>query len=238
MTTTTLFTAHRPVAAYLRLPHPAPPAVLLRGLDSFLLRQTAAFYPVPPTWIDLAADATGGASAVLALAHHDVLYAVRVPSSANAPAPWRAAFPAALALLGDTAPPPDLHTPLDLEADLSPLSPPLFLLAPQGTPAADVVAEGRRLLAAHPQAALFLLGGERRLAVAAGLAAARTTVTDMREVHPLFKASTLTVAANTPTVNEVLRRVAMLFDGNLNHSSLPESITKLTGKLETTPTDT
>jgi hypothetical protein len=238
MTTTTIFTAHRPVAAYLRLPHPSPPDVLLRGLDSFLLRQSAGFYPVPPTFIDLAADATGGASALLALAHRDLFHAVYVPIQGGAPAPWRSTFAGALSLLGYTDAAPDLDTPLDLDADLNPLSPPLFLLAPGETPTADVIAQVTPLLEAHPQAALYLLGGAHRLAVAAELAAAGYIVTDTREVHPLFKASTLTVAAHDTTAADVLQRIGFLFDGNLNHTSLPASIQSLADKLGEMKPDT
>jgi hypothetical protein len=234
MTTTTLFTAHRPIADYLRLAHTEPAAVPLRALDTFTLRQLASFYPVPTTMIDLAADATGGASAVLWAANPNLFHRIFVPPPTDGAGNWRATFPDTLALLGHTDGAAALNLTDALAAltpTLNPLSPPLFLLAPRAQTTATVVAEAEPLLAAHPRAVVALLGLERRLAVAATLADAGYHAVDGREVSPIFKASALTFAAREATPATVLRRVGQLFAGNFNHNTLPDHITTLRQKL-------
>lgn len=220
----TLFTAHRPIEAYLRLDHPTAPNLTLRGLDSFVLHQLASFYPVPTTLVDLAADATGGASAIFAIAHRELFHSIHLPAGDGEKAVWRKTFADTLVILGHHVPSPDLNAPLNLNQMLSPLSPPLFLVAPGEQPTATVTATVKPLLDAHPRALVALVGGARHMAVGATLVDDGYNLTPVHELSPVFKASQLTIASQDTTTVDVLKRIAMLFDGNMNHVSMPEAI--------------
>lgn len=69
MRTATLFESHQPVEEYLRIAEvvfgePLAPRLTLKAIDTFLMRQLAACYPVDFTVIDLACDQTSAASTV------------------------------------------------------------------------------------------------------------------------------------------------------------------------------
>src|SRR4051812_8671852 len=91
----TLARCARPVEEYLRRRAERAgargrPRVGLAAVDLFLLHQFAALLPSPPEVIDLAADATGGASVALWLAHPGVreVWAPRRATEAD----WRETF--------------------------------------------------------------------------------------------------------------------------------------------------
>ena len=90
----TLASCSRPVDEYLRLAGRSgvlpKPAVSLGPVDTFLLHQVVSMLPAPTDVIDLAADATGGASVALWAAHPSVR-AVWAPRRGE-DAPWRDRF--------------------------------------------------------------------------------------------------------------------------------------------------
>src|SRR3954451_22279868 len=118
----TLFDCFKVVERYRRLAGLSGPPPI-EPLDAFLMQQVAAVYPREPEVIDLAADATGGASAAL-WAGHPAVGRVRVmPVDANndgVAEAWRSRFADIVWALGI---PPDACS---LE-DASPFAPaPVF----------------------------------------------------------------------------------------------------------------
>ncbi len=100
----TLFSCYQPIESYLKLLAQAqqlPPRLTLSAIDTFLLRQMLAYYSSKPVVLDLAADATSGASSVLWASQSVIVDAVipRLRWTRSAPE-WRSFFAEALQTLG------------------------------------------------------------------------------------------------------------------------------------------
>src|SRR5258706_3369238 len=108
MTSETIFSSYRRIEQYHHLIEQAQgarlyPPVALSPIDAFLMRLLVAYYPVRPQLIDLAADLTFGASAILWADTHPSIHQVFVTQTNrenHTQFDWRAFFPDALEIMG------------------------------------------------------------------------------------------------------------------------------------------
>jgi hypothetical protein len=241
----------RPVEEYLRRLSEsggagAAPRLALRPVDAFLLHRVAAMLPSPPDVIDLAADATGGATTALWAAHPSVR-AVWAPRRA-AEAPWRDRF-ADLVRAGAGA------TDGVSEANRTPrvhLDGPLFVLPSDWAALATAVGRSAPVLAvaaggdgADTAALLAAVFAEfpKCLALVAGvgpvggddaleaLLAFRRAHPDyrvaaLRELSPFLAHSDLAAVypADHPAAADLLGRLAQAFDGNFGFLNLVQAV--------------
>ena len=261
----TLFDCYKPVERYVRLSgaaraattaahgpaRRAAPSVRIEPIDAFLLHQMAALYPTEPGILDLAADATGGASAAFWAAHPAVA-GVRVAAgegedvgAAEEGAAWRQAFADVASRMGIPA------GACTFDADAAPGDPTdesqaLFVsaAAPDTSPA-DVVRLLQRIVARHPTATVLLLnvgpagegpGLEGVVSFCSHGSPYRLVLA--REMSPFFAASRLAVVC--PREDEraaaVLRRIAGAFDGNFRFLSLVEAVVAAAQRVTPEPT--
>jgi hypothetical protein len=242
----------RPVEEYLRRLSErggtrAAPALALRPVDAFLLHQVAAMLPSPPDVIDLAADATGGASTALWAAHPGVR-TVWAPRRAEE-APWRErfvdlirtgggavgeAFPAAshrprVHLDGPLFVPPGDWAAL---ADAVGRSAPVLALV-AGADGADAAGLLTAAFAEFPAclalvAGVGLVGGDGALEALLAFRKGHPDyrVAALREVSPFLAHSDLAAVyrGDQPAAGDVLRRVAQAFDGNFGFLNLVQAV--------------
>jgi len=247
--TPSLTSCFRPITEYLRLLRGASrnlvsPAVALSPHDAWLLYQLAAFYPLAPTVIDLAAEATTGASVAFWAAHPGVrrVLALAGPPTSRPATDWRRLFPRAAAELKLA---PDsweiIETTLDqrdgrdaITRVIDPLAPPFFLLAATDTDAATVTDTLVTIRAIHADAVTLIiplgLTGQSPLldtVLRSCPADGPDRLTLLRECSPFCAASPLGVIARAenPFVFEAFERLHRLFDGNFQFIDLVERAT-------------
>jgi hypothetical protein len=246
----TLFDCYKPVERYTRLARlPGRPPI--EPLDAFLMHQVAALYPQEPAVVDLAADATGGATAAFWAAHPAVGH-VRVPPAvpveAGGRGAWRRQFADVMSAL---AAPPDAwsldDTPPALCEDDGPPGGGVPLLvsafAPDTSPA-DVQRLLQQTLALYRDATVLLLGVGRAGDGPALEGAVSFCSHDSphrlllaRELSPFFAASQLAVisARGDERAGVVLRRIAGTFEGNFQFLSLAEQVVTAAQRAEAAP---
>jgi hypothetical protein len=234
----------RPVEEYLRRlsewggARPAP-RLAPRPVDAFLLHQVAAMLPSPPDVIDLAADATAGASTALWAAHPAVrtVWAPRRAAEAN----WRERF-SDFARDGGGAASAISATRVRLDGSL-------FVLPGDWAALADAIGRSAPVLAllAGADAAGLLASAAaefpRCLAVVMGLGpiggdGALEALLAFRRAHPQFRVAALRelspflahsdLAAVYPAdhadATAVLGRIAQAFDGNFGFLNLVQAV--------------
>lgn len=244
----TLFECYKPIERYLRLTGgPRAPGVAIPGpLDAFLMHQMAALFPAEPRVLDLAADATAGASAAF-WASHSAVGGVRVrPTDQSAERPaWRGSFDDVMARM--RVPPeacvledaPPFTSPAAAEPDKASHPPlPLFVCAAApDTSAAACTRLLQQILSLYPEAVVLLMGVDRagEGPTLEGVVSFCThgspyRVVLARELTPFFATSRLAVvcargeAGGTgAVVDGVLRRIAGTFAGNFQFLSLVEA---------------
>lgn len=249
----TIFTSYQPVARYwqtieLAIGAKPAPLVALRGIDIFLLKQIAAYYPTPPQVLDLAAAATLGASSAAWAAPEAAAVRVITP---HAPSPeewqvWLARY-----LNGLAAEAEKVHLqamPSAQVADWQALQPhldtltPLFVVVAFSTDFSqrEQIAQLSALFAAQPFAIFFVLPfgkvGEDEHLMAALQACAANPAFHFRlgrEISAMFAASQIGIFY--PRINlhipEILKRLHTLYEGNFNFAALLDDNTALRMRL-------
>ncbi len=247
---TTLFSAYAPVERYLQTlarsgSGAAQPDLALSALDCYLMGQIAACYPAPPTVIDLAADATAGATTALWSSQPTVrrVLAPRLGGAAECSGAWRGLFPSLVdeaaqrraslngdVRLDDAA---ALHA---LQPDLAPFSPVIFTLAGSDAAPAAAVAHLRRLFQLQPDGLVLLLPlgriGQSALleAVLADCRAAGRRLDALREVNPFLSSSQLGLVSSptTPSIEALVRQLGRPFEGNFEFLTLLQALLQAT----------
>ena len=228
----------RPVEEYLRQSgKPAQDAAgartvsTLRPVDAFLLHQLAALLPSPPHVVDLAADATGGATAALWSAHES-LRSARAPRR-GIDGTWRERFAERLGPgRGDAAavldgPPLTGPEGWAAVADAVSLSGPVLILVHGGEP--ELAGLLVRAFAAVPHASAVVLGLGRT-----GENGALGALVDFHRLHPGYRLCAtrelspfladsdlaLIYPVGDADVPAALERIALSFDGNFQFINL------------------
>lgn len=212
------------------------PAVTLRGIDAYLMKQIAACYPVAPTVIDLAAEPTLGASTVFWVsAYPSVQRVAAARLGGEDGSPWES-------LVNGVAESLDLemkalryyNLALDhpntweaIWADLNPISPLFFTVS-----APDAVQHLRMLLTLNQNPVIFVLPigaiGESP-ALETMLALCRSDspyrMMALRELRPFFAHSQLAVIfrRDNPNMPDILERIGHMYDGNFDFIALVEN---------------
>ncbi len=243
----TLFTCYEPVARYLEclaaVTNAQPrPRVSMVALDAFLLRQLAAYYPHPFTVIDLAADATLGASAAFWAAPHMPIRRLQIPRPTLEPAEgldWRAHWPHVAAELGLDVAVAESELVMETsngwarpDAGLGAMTTTLYVVAVPDGQVTDASERLTALIARQPDALICLLPfgliGQSPLLSEALECCARTgyVLTACREISPFFASSRMALLypADNAFVPDVLDRIRQLFDGNFQFLELIKSL--------------
>lgn len=238
MTTETLFSSYQPIEQYLKLihtthHHDVTAVTSIKALDAFLMKQLAAYYPVEPTIIDLAAEVTLGASTIFWLAHPGIRQVI-VPSGNNANpdwVPWVQGAQKSMALNNNLLilpPQADLDRSgkwAAIESHLNPLSPPMFVLAVSDTWAVGVKAILEWLLTLVSEPVIFLfpigpIGRSSLLEVALSVCSPDSPyqLTVMRDISFFFAASQLALICNRGNhfIPDILTRIRQLYQGNFD----------------------
>jgi len=245
----TLTTCYRPVIDYRKLISGVPeccdaPAVSLNALDAWLLHHIAAFYPTRPTVIDLAAEATLGASTAFWGAQPEIrkVIAPRAGKSDRVSPAWRTAFPHVARELGLrrskwVLPDSSLDLPggwEEIKAGLDRFSPLFFLLAVNDDERDQVAARLTTLFTRCPGAVVFvlplgLIGSSQTLEsiVAFAHTGSAYRVTALRESSPFCAGSDVAVVyqGDSAVLPAVFERLHQLLDGNFQFLSLLEAAT-------------
>jgi hypothetical protein len=243
-TLATLFTAHAPVEEYRRRRGMAgaSSAVPLSAIDTFLLGRIAAYAPVPPHIIDLAADATDGDSVAFWVGAG---LPIIVPHVSWHPAPdsdWRPLLRAWMAERtipgesGNVAHPTfvetTLATPDDwraITADLPDGTPLILTLAESAETAPQTAAHLDLLRRCAPDATIALLplgatgaGPVLTQALCASPPEGSRRLIALRELAPFFAASELGLIApdDDPMIATILERIKGLVEGNFQFITL------------------
>jgi hypothetical protein len=242
----TLTSCYRPVEQYLEWLarcSPVEPALRLRPLDAFLLQQVANHGASAPAVIDLAADATQGASTAFWLANASA-HQVFVPRSGNAVAGnWRTHFHAIANAAGWPT------NTCNLEADfpppqLNPLQPTLLLLAINAATTEQLTQTLRDTFLWRPNAVVALLGlrltGQcEGLKTALDFCQTKPTYrfTLLRELSPFFAASQLGLIAlaDQSELNLCLERLCQQYEGNFQFLALAKALSERTRPMVITP---
>lgn len=254
MNTETIFSSYKPVEQYWALVQaahtdPPVPAVALRGIDAFLMRQLVACYPTLPTLIDLAGAATLGASTILWASMRDSVQRI-VSAEASwddqpdtKQADWRALVNDALPALNiQSNVVQSVDQPLDQPGAWQSVTPtlnrlsPLFvaLAQPHGTPT-EIASRIEWALSLHPNSVILLLpigatGDSATLEAALSVCKLDSLyrLSPMREVSPFFAMSQLAVISRRDDANipAILDRLRALYDGNFNYLALAEENVK------------
>lgn len=231
----TIWTSYEPVARYLRdisarAQDGATPPICPQPLDFHLVQQLAAFAPAAPVVLDLAAEATWGASTV-AWATHDAIARVVAPHLAwaeAAPVAWRSLLAANGNALSLDATIDDTRgwDALTRGADDAPV---FCILAVAEDDAARLATLLQALFAHLPRAVAFVLSlGQigRSAVLDAALAFCADTpgyrLTALREISPFLAASELGVIARQDDADTgaALDRLAQVYTGNFQFLTL------------------
>lgn len=236
----TVASCARPVEQYLRRLDERPDAhrsersaLSLRPVDAFLLHQLAAMLPSPPDVIDLAADATGGASTAL-WAAHPAVREVWAPRRPGAPG-WRDRFDectdGAAAPLHLDLPPLAGATDWKALAAAMPSREVLVLIG--GNDGEEAAAVAAATLAQFPDATVAVMGVGRTGDDGALEALLRFRrehpghrLRALRELSPFLADSDLAVIhrADRPAAPAALERVAQAFEGNFQFVNLVQAV--------------
>lgn len=222
----TLQSCFHPVEEYLKLAGRTP-SVRLQAVDAFLLERIAALSPAAPSVLDLAADATAGASLVFWLASPSVKQVLTLRGDGETESDWRKQFPALAQELGLDA------AACDLNGSAWPNAPLLATLALTEDDAPRLGARLKELFAQQPDATVLLwrLGavGESDLLKAAwdfcGDGAHRLTL--LRELSPFLAGSGLGLIARADRrdLAPVCDRIRQLYEGNFQYLALAKQVT-------------
>jgi hypothetical protein len=258
----TLGGCFRPVEEYLRLVEsatvgPPPARVELTALDAYLMHQVAAYLPSPPTVVDFAGAATGGASTVFWWSDDAITSVIPADddSFGRAPGPsydgddWKrlvAAGGERLGLRQDAIRPADwmtadLATPERIAKEVPPLRPVLFSVA--------VPEEGAGRLGALIDWAFTAFGNPVVLAWPAGRFGASAVLDQClsvcrdgdrslalpRETSPFLAASRLAVVCRSVDrrVTTILDRIGSAFEGNFRFLDLLRDSVQSAAKIAT-----
>jgi uncharacterized coiled-coil protein SlyX len=249
MNTETIFTSYQPVARYWQMVELAigakpTPSVALRGIDVFLIKQIATYYPTPPQVLDLAASATLGASSAAWAAPEAATMRVITPHAPSAEEwqDWLARYLKGLAAEAEKV---HLHTmPSAQTADWQALQPHLDILTPLFVIVAlsadfsqrEQITQLSALFTAQPFAIFFVLpfgkvGEDEHLTAALQACAANPAFHFRlgREISAMFAASQIGIFY--PRINlhlpEILKRLHTLYEGNFNFAALLDDNTAL-----------
>jgi hypothetical protein len=237
-----LFTCHRPVERYWELCAATSPAgdAGPSAVDSFVLTQVPDAYASAPLVLDLAADATGGATVALWASHPRVRH-VLAPPGGTADGDWRETFPAVAAEMGIS---PERFRLDDDAGGPLPRNPPRRSVLINLAVPPDDAADAKRLVAdvldRYPGSLVLLspLGPtgaspslEAALAVCAADPAYRLAL--FREVSPFLAASRLGLIhpARSPEADAVLDRVRRAFGGNFQFLGLLRTVSEQAARL-------
>lgn len=235
MTKETIFSAYEPIERYLHYAETTD-ALAVQPVDALLLRLLSSFHEHAPMVVDLAADATGGATAALWASNHP-RYALKtvIPAVSGASNGWRAGWPDAARALGFAADAVTLsEESIDTPGAWERLNPartyrgPLFITAAfPADPQTTAAALRERLCALfdlHPRAVIFALpagpAGNPALARAAQDLAdapdAQWNSLTPRDLSPYFAFSQMIIAhrRDDNALPEALSRIVTLYEGN------------------------
>jgi hypothetical protein len=230
MTKDTIYSSYKPVEAYLQLVSPSAVALAIQPIDTLITRLFASFYPAAPVVMDLAADLTEGASAVLWLSAcpHTVRQVIVADSETSAG--WRAGLTESAPIIGldETflkVQPPDAVAALRRPATaLRGVQPPLFTsvaIAPQADES-PIRALDRLTHSADAEVVFVFMHGQHAdhtwLEALHHFSADSTAwrLTALRDRSPFFTFSHLAVLyrRENTAVEAVLERIAALYQGN------------------------
>ena len=222
----------------------ATDAVPVAEIDVFLLRQVAALYPQIPAVMDLAADATHGASAAVWAECTGVSRVFLARAGGGEGAGGSEEFFRRMAEAGldadtyrclDT--PPVFPAPPGASADGTggqrwDRDPVFCVLAASEAQATELIARLRRLTEDHPDALVWVLhvGGVGESRILGTLLAQLGEMPDYRlylprEISPFLHTSRLALVArrDNAAVADVLARVAQFYGGNFQFLALVEA---------------
>jgi hypothetical protein len=247
----TLFSSHRPVERYEyllsgRLAAPSAPEVTVGAIDAFIVQELTACSPASSVAVDLAADATLGASVVLWVVQPSVqrVLVTRDPARSGGDSAWRLHLVSLLDEL-EIHPSPaariwldvDLHSSDAWRVASDALAPPMLWVS-----VAVVDADPKRiescleqLLALHDNVVLLLfplgaLGSSVAIEAALRLSQPHSGFRFMaiRELSPFVASSQLGIICrrDNTTVAEGLRRIQRLYEGNFHFLHLAETVVR------------
>lgn len=247
----TLFAAYAPVEEFRRrrMADPQLPTVSLAAIDAFLMNRVAAYAPLPPYVIDLAADATRGDSTAFWAGTGLPTIVPRLAWHPSLEPDWRSVMRAWLVERGlyrDSAKSPSIvlveQTLTDssewhrITENIPERSPILVTLAETADTAACTAAHLDLLERWVPGGWVFLLplgltgsGAVLASAVCACPPNGSRRLTALRELAPFFAASEIGLVgpADDPWLPSVLQRIEALIEGNFQYITLlQEMITK------------
>lgn len=245
----TLATCHQPIVNYRKLISDVPgcrdiPAVSFNALDAWLLYHIAAFYPARPTVIDLAAEATLGASTAFWSTHSEIrkVIAPCMGKERRSSKEWREIFPQAARELGLRRSKwalPDNSIDLpggweEINRGLDRFSPLFFMLAVNNDEMDHVATRLTTIFAQCASAVVFvlplgLIGSSRLLETIVAFAHTESAyrVTALRESSPFCARSDVAVVyqRENTVLPDVFERLHQLLDGNFQFLNLLETAT-------------
>lgn len=244
MTSETLFSSYQPIEQYIRLLQAnhqcdTKAAIRIKAIDAFLMKQFAAYYPVKPTIVDVAAESTLGASTIFWLAHPAVEQVI-VPYDDTTHSDWLSWLQGAKKLMtldNDLLILPQGNTDLSsrwlaVKARLNPLSPPIFVLAVPEIWTGGVKSILEMLLTLVPEPLVFLfpigaIGRSTLLDVALSTCSPSSPyqLTVMRDISFFFAGSQLGLIykKDNHIIPDILSRMRQLYEGNLDLLTLLEN---------------
>jgi len=237
----TLYECHLPVARYRKMCAAVTPGGETgpSAVDAFILAQVPEVYATAPVVVDLAADATGGATVALWASNPQVRH-VLTPRGEPGDGAWRDAFPEIAAEMGI---PPERFRLADAVGGPSrmPVGPPVLIhlaVAPD-----DAGAVGKRIaevLAKYPESLVLLwplgpTGASPSLeaALAACAADPKYRLELFRELSPFLATSRLGLIrpVRSSEADAVLDRVRRAFGGNFQFLTLLRTVTDQAARL-------
>lgn len=237
MRTATLFESHQPVEEYLRIAdvasgEPLVSRLTLKAVDTFMMRQLAACYPLGFTVIDLASEPTSAASTVFWSSQVSVRMVM-------APKPKRASSVSenlvARALLEQGYSTDRLSfcdestISAELQGKTSCVSPPLIMVAFSEDETDDISVRMESLLEQRPDAVVLVapLGASGscpilKAAINACPEQSQHQFTLLREISPFMAGCQLGLIYRKKNqhIPEILDRIKMMFQGNFDYLSL------------------
>ena len=245
----TLTTCYQPSVNYRKLISDVPgcrdtPDVSFDALDAWLLYHIAAFYPARPTVIDLAADATLGASIAFWGAQSEIrkVIAPRTGKERRSVKEWRKIFPQAAQELGLrrskwSLPDNSIDLPggwEEINRGLDRFSPLFFMLAVNNDEVDHVATRLTTIFAQCASAVVFvlplgLIGSSQLLETIVAFAHTGSAyrVTALRESSPFCARSEVAVVyqRENTVLPDVFERLHQLLDGNFQFLNLLETAT-------------
>lgn len=212
------------------------PSVSLSALDAYLLQQVTAQLPQKAAIVDLAADATCGASTVCWLSAGNVRHVV-APQNDWQPsdnAEWRIGFRLVVEEMGfDDGALRSETIEQVLKAQNNPLSQVIITLAQAESDAPSLGERLNSLFALHPDAAIFLLplgaiGSSELLAQAINFGSSQNDflVVALRDLCPFWTASRLGLiySAGNTDLPASLSRLQQQYEGNFQFLNMTQML--------------